>query len=73
MYNPKFHHRRSIRLKGFDYATPWWYYDTICTHDKKKIFGKVENGKTILSKYGKIVEEEWLRTKEIRNNVNLDY
>lgn len=27
----------------------------------------------ILNKYGKVVEEEWLKTKEIRNNVNLDY
>ena len=73
MYNPNFHHRRSIRLKEFDYTTPWWYYVTICTHEKKKIFGKIQNGKTVLSKYGKIVEEEWLKTKEIRNNVDLDY
>jgi len=27
----------------------------------------------VLNELGKIVEEEWLRTKEIRNNVDLDY
>jgi REP element-mobilizing transposase RayT len=27
----------------------------------------------VLNKYGKIVEEEWLMTKEIRMNVELDY
>jgi REP element-mobilizing transposase RayT len=27
----------------------------------------------ILNKLGKVVEEEWMRTKEIRKNVDLDY
>ena len=27
----------------------------------------------ILNKLGKVIEEEWMRTKEIRNNVDLDY
>ena len=72
-YNPLYHHRKSIRLKGYDYTNPNWYYVTICTYDKKKIFGEVENGKMILNKFGKIVEEEWIKTKEIRKNVDLDY
>jgi REP element-mobilizing transposase RayT len=72
-YNPLYHHRKSIRLREYDYTNPNWYYVTICTHDKKKIFGEVENGKMILNKFGKIVEEEWIKTKEIRKNVDLDY
>ena len=73
MFNPKYHHRRSIRLKEYDYTNPNWYYVTICTKDKVCCFGKVKNGKMILNDYGKIVEEEWLKTKEIRKNIDLDY
>jgi len=65
--------RRSIRLKEYDYSTPWWYYVTICAFERKYLFGKIIKGKMVLNEFGKIVEEEWLRTKEIRNNVDLDY
>ena len=63
----------STRLKEWDYSTPWWYYVTICTKNFKHWFGEVKNGKMILNDLGKIVEEEWLKTKEIRSNVDLDY
>ncbi|MBK9098411.1 MAG: transposase [bacterium] len=65
--------RRSIRLKEFDYSTPWWYYVTVCTYERKYLFGKIVKGKMVLNEFGKIVEVEWLKTKEIRNNVDLDY
>ena len=71
-YNPQEHHRRSIRLKEYDYTNPNWYYVTICTYNRNNIFGEVKNGKAILNEFGKIVDEEWLRTKEIRNNIDLD-
>lgn len=67
------HNRRSIRLKEFDYSTPWWYYITICTYNRKNLFGQIINGKMILSELGIIVEEEWLNTEKLRNNVELDY
>ena len=73
MYNPKLHHRRSIRLKEYDYTNPNWYYITICTKDKQHCFGEIINGKMILNKLGKIVEEEWLKTKQLRKNLDLDY
>lgn len=73
MYNPKFHHRKSIRLKEYDYTNPNWYYITICTHNKEHLFGSVVNNKMKLNEYGKIAEEEWLKTKEIRKNIDLDY
>ena len=63
----------SSRLKEWDYSTPWWYYVTICTKNFKCWFGDVKNGKMILNDVGKIIEEEWLKTKEIRENVDLDY
>src|SRR4051812_46746834 len=30
-YNPDIHHRRSIRLKNYDYTTPGAYFITTCT------------------------------------------
>ena len=63
------HIRRSMRLKEFDYSNPWWYYVTICTYQKRKILGEVNNSKMILNEFGKIVEEKWLKTKEIKKKL----
>jgi REP element-mobilizing transposase RayT len=40
-YNPNIHHRKSIRLKGYDYSKAGLYYITICTDDRKCLFGKI--------------------------------
>ena len=72
MYNPKTHHRKSIRLKEYDYSNGGWYYVTICTNNREHLFGTVVNNKVELNDYGKIVQAEWLKTKEIRKNIDLD-
>lgn len=59
-FDPHIHHRRSIRLKGFDYSSAGAYYVTIVTRHRECLFGDVTNGKIRLSKVGKIVEWEWL-------------
>jgi REP element-mobilizing transposase RayT len=71
--NSKKHQRKSIRLSEYDYAFPNWYYITICIHERRNLFGKIKNGKMILNKIGNVVEEEWIRTKELRKYVDLDY
>ena len=63
----------SSRLNEWDYSTAWWYYITLCTKNFKYWFGEIKNGKMLLNDLGKIIEEEWLKTKEIRTNVDLDY
>ena len=73
MDKPKYHNRKSVRLKEYDYTNPSWYYVTICTNDKACCLGKIRNGKMILNSFGKIIEEEWLKTKHIRKNIDLDY
>jgi len=57
--------RRSIRLPEYDYSKSGAYYITICSNDKKLIFGKIIDGEIILSKIGKMVEEH---LKEISNH-----
>ena len=63
--------RKNIRLKGYDYSKPGLYFITICCHNREMLFGQIENGKMILNEYGKIVEQEWIKTPKIRNNVKL--
>ena len=71
-YNSEEHHRRSIRVKGYDYTQPGAYFITICTHTMKSIFGRVVNGEMQLNECGIIVKNEWLKTGELRANAVLD-
>jgi REP element-mobilizing transposase RayT len=71
-FDPDKHHRRSIRLKGYDYSRPGAYYVTICVHNRECLFGNITNGEMHLNEYGKIVQTEWLKSSEIRNEIELD-
>lgn len=55
-YDPDKHHRRSIRLKEYDYSKTGAYFVTICTYNKECILGDAINGDVLLSKYGMINE-----------------
>ncbi|RME13326.1 MAG: transposase [Ardenticatenia bacterium] len=70
-YDPNRHHRRSIRLKGYDYTQPGAYFVTICTHERAHLFGRVVDGEMVLNAWGEIVRDEWFRTADIRANVEL--
>ena len=61
----------SLRIPWFDYGSNAGYYITICTRSRHPYFGKIENGKMILSAIGEIVKEEWLKTPSIRPELNL--
>ena len=63
---------KSMRLKSWDYTTPWWYFVTITTQNHKDYFGEIINGQMQLNQIGKIAEYEWQRTAELRENVELD-
>jgi len=76
-YNPDIHHRRSIRLKGYDYSQAGLYFVTICTQDRECIFGEIIDDcrgtmHRALNEYGRIAEKEWIKTSEIRSNIHLD-
>jgi len=55
---------KSLRKQRYDYSQDGAYFITICTKDKKNYFGKIENGKMILSDVGIIANKYW---KEIPN------
>ena len=58
-FNPNIHHRRSIRLKGYDYSQEGLYFITLCVQNRKSFFGKIVTSLE-LSEAGKMVETEWL-------------
>ncbi len=71
-FDPEKHHRRSIRLRNYDYSQPGAYFVTICTYQKQSWFGEIKNGQMYLNQLGKIVADEWLKTCKIRPNFQLD-
>ena len=59
-YDPQKHHRRSIRLKDYDYSQSGAYFVTICLHNEKQhLFGEIADGEMQLSSYGRIIQECW--------------
>jgi putative transposase len=58
-FNPDIHHRRSIRLKDYDYAQPGAYFVTLCTHQRDCLFGTIKEGNMIPSHTGDIVASCW--------------
>lgn len=71
IYHPAIHHRRSIRLKGYDYTAAGAYFITICCHHHLPLFGEIVNGEMHLNKCGKIAYQEWLNTNNKRSNIGL--
>lgn len=56
-FNPTIHHRRSIRLQGYDYSRPGTYFITICTHDREYLFGNIVDDMMHLNDMGQVVAE----------------
>ncbi len=58
-YNPAIHHRRSIRLKGYDYGKEGLYFITICTFHRANLFGRIEYGQMELNNAEQIAQQCW--------------
>ena len=71
-YDRELHHRQSIRWQEHDYAASGTYFVTICTADRACLFGDVLEGEMRVNALGRIVEDEWVRTDEIRSEVGID-
>src|SRR5690606_17990719 len=70
-YNPHKHHRRSIRLAGYDYSQAGLYFVTLVCQDRAHLFGDIKDGIMYLNEFGQIAVDEWLHTQEVRDNVVL--
>ena len=71
-YDPHKHHRRSIRLKGYDYTQAGAYFVTICAQDRDNLFGQITDGEIDLDPAGKMIHEVWSSLPEKYPTVQLD-
>ena len=66
-YNPNIHHRKSIRLKDYDYSREGLYYVTICCKNRASLFGYIVNNEMILNDASKMIEKWYF---ELENKFN---
>lgn len=71
-YDPDRHHRRSIRLKGYDYAQAGAYFVTICVHQRRSLLGQIINGSLQPSPAGVMVQQVWDEMPQHYAGVELD-
>jgi len=70
-FDPQKHHRRSIRLKGYDYSQVGAYYVTIVAWRRECLFGEVVNGEMELSKFGLVAKQQWEKLPKRFPNIEL--
>ncbi len=66
------HHRRSIRLKDYDYSQAGAYYVTINVQNRECLFGKIVNYEMELNDAGMMIEEQWNALLERFPDLELD-
>ena len=66
--NMEYSNRKSPRIPQYYYATPNYYFITICTHNKECIFGKPGR----LNAYGRIAEENLLKIPVLFPSVHIE-
>jgi len=71
-YDPRRHHRHSIRLKGYDYSLSGAYFITICVHHGQCVLGAIDNAEMRLSAYGNIVAATWESLPDHYSCIELD-
>ena len=71
-YDPERHHRRSVRLRGYDYSSPGKYFVTICVQHRERLYGEVINGEMKLNDAGLMVEKWWLELANKFPLIDLD-
>jgi putative transposase len=63
---------RSKRMPNWDYSTNGFYFITIVTQNRECNLGRIINCEMVFSDFGKIVNDEWIKSFQIRNELFLD-
>ncbi len=71
-YDPYLHHRRSIRLKGYDYSQNGAYFITICTQDRENCFGEIINVQIVHNDAAHMVGKWYNELTNKYPNIELD-
>jgi REP element-mobilizing transposase RayT len=64
--------RTNPRHPTFDYRSPAAYFVTLCTYDRRCLFGTVRRGRMVLNACGRIAAREWTRSEAMRDEIVLD-
>lgn len=67
-----FKRHKQYRLPYFNYSSSAYYFVTICSNNRKEIFGEVDNGEVTLSSIGAVVHERWINIPIVAPYVELD-
>lgn len=67
-----FFNRKTIRLKAYDYSQAGYYFITICTQNRRNLFGNIKNGEIILNSSGSVAYYNLLDIPNHIRDVNLD-
>jgi putative transposase len=59
-FDPDLHHRRSLRLNGYDYTEEGAYFVTVCTFNREFLYGEILDDEMLLNGLGEIVAECWM-------------
>jgi REP element-mobilizing transposase RayT len=70
-FDPKIHHRKSVRLRGYDYSQAGAYFVTIVTHRRDCLFGEILGEEMVFNDFGRIADECWRAIPEHFPNVEL--
>jgi REP-associated tyrosine transposase len=70
-FDPRVHHRSSIRLKGYDYTQAGAYFVTLVVSHREYWLGNMHSDTVVLSEMGKMVKECWLKLPQTFN-IQLD-
>jgi REP element-mobilizing transposase RayT len=70
-YDPRIHHRRSVRLRGYDYSKAGAYFVTICTNGRRCLFGEIWEREMYLNGFGQIAYDVWEQLPERWKHVEL--
>ncbi len=62
----------SARLHSWDYASPGWYFVTICTKQTKPYFGRIDQESSILNELGQTAHQYWAAIPHHHNNTAID-
>jgi REP element-mobilizing transposase RayT len=71
VYDPDIHHRRSIRLKEYDYSQGGVYFLTMCVNKYACLFGKIVDLKMVLNEAGQMIIKWYEKIPSKFNDIDI--
>ncbi len=66
------YHRRSIRLKGYDYSRTGVYFVTLCTDQRRYLLSTIDQHEVTLTEFGGVLDQKWQELAQYGSGVTVD-